>query len=246
MIATRTERRGELTLTTGKGETRVIEYLFAPLFNPDGNVEAVAANSRDVTERKKGERTLWKHANHDHLTGVPNRRLFRDRLEQDMRLAKRHGETLALLYIDLDKFKDANDHFGHEVGDALLKQAAGRIHSCIRETDTLARLGGDEFTVILMGARDAEAVETVAQVILEQLSRPFFIQHETVRIAGSIGIALYPGHGETVDELAAHADRAMYSVKSAGGGEYAFFQPGSHTQPKPRGHAEPHSRGRPH
>lgn len=222
---TRQERRGEFHVTTANGEPRVIEYLFAPILDDKGSVEAVTANSRDITLRKAGERQLWMHANHDPLTGVPNRRLFIDRLEQDMRLAKRHGETLALLYIDLDKFKDANDHLGHEGGDELLKQVTQRIGGCIRETDTLARMGGDEFTVILMDARDAEAVESVAQVMLDQLSRPFFIQHKTVHIAGSVGIALYPQNGETVNDLLVHADQAMYEAKGDGGGEYMFFDP---------------------
>jgi len=217
--------RGEFTTTTSRGDVHVVEYLFAPVLDKDGRIEAVAGNSRDITARKAWERTLWQHANHDHLTGVPNRRLFLDRLEQDIRLAKRNRGLLALLYIDLDKFKEANDSLGHDGGDLLLKQAADRIKACIRETDTIARMGGDEFTVILTGAGDESHVEAVARAILARLSRPFSIGHETVRIAGSIGIALYPEHGDTVDELTTHADQAMYAAKDAGGDGLRFFGP---------------------
>src|SRR5690606_17931926 len=154
-------------------------------------------------------------ANHDHLTGVPNRRLFMARLEQDVLLTRRLGGILAVLFIDLDTFEGANDYLGHDGGDQLLRMAVKRIQAHTRETDTVARIGGDEFTVILMGAGDRKHVEDIAANILEALSEPFRIGHESVNIGGSIGIAVFPGDAETVSELISRADEAMYVAKSA-------------------------------
>lgn len=227
------EYRGDFTSTTGRGEAHVVEYLFAPVFGDGGRIEAIAGNSRDITARKAWEHTLWKYANHDHLTGVPNRRLFLDRLEQDIRLAKRSHGLLALLYVDLDGFKSANDRLGHDAGDMLLKQTAERIAACIRETDTVARMGGDEFTVILVDAGDENHVAAVARAILTRLSRPFVVDHENTRISASIGIALYPQHGETVEDMTHNADQAMYAAKNSGGDALRFFSSGERTQPRP-------------
>ena len=220
------ECRGDFTITMRNGDVHVIDYLFAPILDKSGRVEAIAVNSRDITERRELERTLWKHANHDPLTGAPNRRLFFDRLEQDIRLIKRIGGMLAVLYIDLDKFKSANDRLGHKVGDRLLKQSAERIQACVRETDTIARMGGDEFTAILVGIGDREHVETVAQAILDRLSRPFSIDHESTSIGGSIGIAVYPEDADSTDDLTVRADQAMYVSKKAGGNRYRFYSVG--------------------
>lgn len=217
------ESRSEVPLTTRSGEMTITEYLFEPIVDRKGRIEAVAVNARDVTERKAMEARLWRHANHDALTGIPNRRLFFDRLDQDMRLAKRNGELMALLYIDLDKFKEANDRLGHEGGDELLKQASERVQGCIRETDTLARMGGDEFTLILVNAGDDAHVRHHAQRIVETLTRPFAIGHESAAIGCSIGIALYPQHGSSVHELVVHADQAMYEAKRAGGNRARVF-----------------------
>lgn len=223
VLSTGRESRGDFTTSTSEGEVHVIEYLFAPVVGKDRNIEAVGVNARDVTERKAWEQTLWKHANHDHLTGVPNRRLLMDRLDQDIRFARRSGSLLAVLYIDLDKFKEANDRLGHDGGDALLRQAAERIGSCIRETDTVARMGGDEFTVILTDVGDRKRVEAVARAILTRLSRPYPIQDEIAHVGGSVGVALYPEHGESVDDLLMSSDRAMYGAKQSGGDRVAFF-----------------------
>lgn len=161
--------------------------------------------------------------NHDQLTGVPNRRLFLDRLEQDIRMTRRKGGLLALLYIDIDNFKRANERFGQEGGDELLRQVAGRIGSCIRETDTVARMGSDEFTVLLMDVSDRQRVAAVARAVLTRLSRPYSIDDEMVELVASIGVGLYPEHGEMVDDLLASAERAMGSARQAGGDRIAFF-----------------------
>ncbi len=226
------ECRGEASVRSASGNEHVIEYRFTPILDDEGNLEAVAGNSRDITDRKAWERTLWQHANHDHLTGIPNRRLFIDRLNQDIKHAKRSRGLLAVLYIDLDKFKQANDYLGHDGGDALLKEAARRIALCIRETDTVARLGGDEFAVILMDAGDRYHVEGVARAILTRLARPFSIGDETVSVSGSIGIALHPEHGVLAAELVSHADQAMYAAKSGGGDRFSGYSP-EDSQPRP-------------
>lgn len=225
------EYRGDFTMTMTNGNVHVIDFLFAPILREDGSVEAVAVNSRDISERRELERTLWQHANHDHLSGLPNRRLFFDRLEQDMLLTRRLGGILAVFYMDLDKFKQANDRLGHEGGDALLKIAAQRIASCIRETDTAARMGGDEFTVILMRAGDRKHVESVARAILAKLERPFPVDHESIHLAGSIGIAIYPDDAETTSRLTSLADQAMYAAKTAGGNRFHFYQAGDEPHP---------------
>lgn len=225
VLSTGNEYRGDFTVTTAKGETHVVDFVFAPIHDQAGKIDAIALNSRDVTERKELERTLWQHANHDHLTGVPNRRLFFDRLEQDLRIVKRANGLLALLYIDLDKFKVANDRLGHDAGDLLLKEAAQRIESCTRETDTVARMGGDEFAVILVGAGDRQHVEAVSRAILSRVTRPFTIDEQSVYVGASIGIAIYPGHGDTVSELTTRADAAMYVAKNMGGERFSFYSP---------------------
>lgn len=214
---------GDFTMSTSQGDVHVIETMFAPILDDNGVVDAIAVNSRDITERKSWERALWKHANHDHVTGVPNRRLLMDRLEQDIRMTRRNRGLLALLYIDLDSFKEASDRLGYEAGDELLQQVAERIASCIRETDTVARMGGDEFTVILMDAGDRRRVEAVARAILTRLSRPYTVRDEIAHVGASIGIGLYPEHGESVDDLLTSSDRAMYAAKQAGGDRVSFF-----------------------
>jgi diguanylate cyclase (GGDEF)-like protein/PAS domain S-box-containing protein len=179
----------------------------------------------DITERKQSEETVWRQANFDGLTGLPNRRLFRDRLGQAINKAHRHGTPLAVMFLDLDRFKEVNDTLGHDAGDVLLQEAARRIGSCIRETDTVARLGGDEFTVILSELHDPDNAERVAEEILEKLTQPFTLRSESVFISASVGITLYPGDGTTVDVLIKNADQAMYAAKGAGRNRFSYFTP---------------------
>jgi diguanylate cyclase (GGDEF)-like protein/PAS domain S-box-containing protein len=177
----------------------------------------------DISDRKEADERIWRHANFDALTGLPNRRLFRDRLQREVVAAGRADAQLALLFIDLDRFKQVNDLLGHDAGDFLLKEAAWRIADCVRESDTVARLGGDEFTVILSRLAHADHVEQLAQKLLDTLSKPFRLNKEVAYVTGSIGVAIYPEDGASAEELIRKADQAMYAAKHAGKNQFSYF-----------------------
>jgi diguanylate cyclase (GGDEF)-like protein/PAS domain S-box-containing protein len=179
--------------------------------------------ARDVTERKLAEETISFQALHDHLTHLPNRRLFKDRLELSMIQSKRSGGVVGVMFIDLDRFKLVNDTHGHAEGDELLKSVAQRLLSCVRTSDTLARQGGDEFTVLLPDLIHAEDATVIANKILEELKRPFFVAGQEFRATASIGIAIFPRDGDSADILLKNADIAMYKVKASGKNGYKFF-----------------------
>lgn len=173
----------------------------------------------------QAERMVWQQANFDSLTRLPNRQMFQYRLEQEVFSSARNGDAFALLFIDLDEFKDVNDTIGHAQGDQLLKQAAQRLQACIRKTDLVARLGGDEFTVLLSGVKELAVVETIAEKILEALVQPFALSAQPSYVSASIGIACFPEDGDNPTELLRHADQAMYAAKAAGRNRCVRFQP---------------------
>jgi diguanylate cyclase (GGDEF)-like protein/PAS domain S-box-containing protein len=177
----------------------------------------------DISRRRMSEERVWQHANFDVLTNLPNRRLFRDRLEQEVKKAQRAGQQLGLLFIDLDRFKEVNDLLGHDAGDLLLTLAAQRLASCVRDSDTVARLGGDEFTVILPGLESLENVGKVATKILHALGQPFQLGNEVAYLSGSIGITIYPNDASSPEELIRNADQAMYGAKHAGRNQFRYF-----------------------
>jgi diguanylate cyclase (GGDEF)-like protein/PAS domain S-box-containing protein len=168
---------------------------------------------RDITERKAHEAELERMALHDGLTGLPNRTLLNDRIEHAIRSAQRDGDEMAVLLLDLDRFKDLNDTLGHHVGDLLLTEVGPRLQQPLRGSDTVARLGGDEFAILLLGPADLEMACRIAERIVEALRQPFAIQELTLEVGVSIGVALYPDHGTTAHELLQHADVAMYAAK---------------------------------
>jgi diguanylate cyclase (GGDEF)-like protein len=178
-----------------------------------------------VTERRASEHYNWTKANYDVLTGLPNRSLFTNRLEEYVKHSHRVGSSIAVLFIDLDFFKEINDRFGHEAGDCLLKQAAERINSCVRDSDTAARLGGDEFTVILQDLQSLRQVEVVAEKIRQRLSEPFHLANNTTQISASIGVSVSPQDATYANDLVNHADAAMYASKNKGGNQFNFFSP---------------------
>jgi diguanylate cyclase (GGDEF)-like protein/PAS domain S-box-containing protein len=224
VIRTNKSFQGEISSTIHPGPARSYEYILAPVHNKMGKVEAVAGTARNITERKNAENVNWEKAHYDILTGLPNRRLFSDRLAEYAKHAKRLGATLALLFIDLDDFKEANDQFGHDGGDLLLRLAAERIRACVRETDIVARLGGDEFMVLLQDLHGPGA-ERVAEKIRQQLTDPFHLGNHTAHISASIGIAAFPEDADTAERLIKCADQAMFAAKVAGGNRFSFFSP---------------------
>ena len=196
-----------------------------PIFDGAGHYCGALALVTDITERKASNELMWRQANFDDLTGLPNRHLLRDRLGHALAKARRDGTLVALLFIDLDDFKQVNDRLGHDRGDRLLAEAAARIAACVRTSDTVGRLGGDEFTVILPGLEQVGCVERVAQHTIDSLVQPFVLDGELARVSASIGIALYPADADEVDALLRHADQAMYAAKAAGRNRYSYFTP---------------------
>ena len=178
---------------------------------------------RDISDRKRAEEIVSYHAYYDVLTGLPNRSLFRDRLRQAIAQCRRRRSRLAVMFIDLDRFKLINDTYGHVRGDLFLQQVAGRLRRQLRSSDTLSRLGGDEFTVLVPDLRNAEDAAIKAQQFLEALRRPFLVEGDELSATCSVGIAVFPDHGTTEDELIRNADLAMYQVKRRGKDAIGFF-----------------------
>lgn len=225
VIAEQSTHRGNFVHTFASGHGEKFEYLLAPVLDEHGKTEATVCISRDITAQALAEEKIWHSAHHDLLTGLPNRRLFLDRLEQEIKHSKRRNADFALLFMDLDGFKDVNDSLGHDMGDRLLVAVARRLNECVREEDTVARLGGDEFTVLLVGASEQNDAVIVAQNIIEQLARPFCLDEESIRISVSIGISRFPQDAATPAKLLETADKAMYKAKRAGANQLCFYQP---------------------
>ena len=178
----------------------------------------------EIAERKKIAAELDFLANHDALTGLPSLRLCKDRLDQSLADARRKQQMSAVMFLDLDGFKQINDSHGHEFGDLVLKATAGRIKAEIRETDTVARIGGDEFIVILSSLPQVAVADRIAESLITQISRPLQIGSDEVQVSASIGISLYPDHGDNADELMRAADAAMYRIKDQGKNNYGFAE----------------------
>ena len=193
------------------------------LYHDDGSVHRRVGLFSDITEKKRSEELIWTQANFDALTGMPNRRMFLDRLAQDLKKAHRGGFKLALLFLDLDHFKEINDTLGHDVGDVLLTEAARRIAACTRESDTVARIGGDEFTVILAELTDTSGVDRIANDILNALAQPFLLGTEQAYVSVSIGITVYPDDALNQENLLKNADQAMYVSKDEGRNRFSYF-----------------------
>jgi diguanylate cyclase (GGDEF)-like protein len=191
-------------------------------------IDAIALNEHlknEIEEHKRTKAELQKMAQQDPLTGLANRTLFSDRLNQTIASALRSGTYFAQLYIDLDRFKPVNDQFGHAVGDLLLKAAATRMLGCVRDSDTVARVGGDEFVVLLREVDHSSSALQVAEKIRVAMSDPFQIQGQTIEIGCCVGVAVYPAHGRNEIELSAHADAAMYRAKQDGGNAIRLAEP---------------------
>jgi len=213
-----------------EGKERIFEVESSPLWNADGTLYGILEVIRNITEDLNVETQLREHrerlyhlVHHDALTNLPNRMLLQDRLSRMMMKAKRHNTYVAVLFLDLDRFKKINETLGHDIGDKLLLEVAKRLENCVRKSDTVARLGGDEFAVLLDDLRDVKFVAVVARKILQALSKPIMVQEYELYATSSIGISLFPDDSEDVDILLRCADTALYRAKDAGKNNYQYY-----------------------
>lgn len=206
-------------------ETKAISVNAAPLRGPAGETEGVVLSLRDVTQQRRLEAELEQKALHDPLTGLPNRFLFVDRLEQAAARSSREEDQFAILFVDLDRFKEVNDSLGHAAGDQVLRRVAERIRGSFREEDTVARIGGDEFTVLLEGFEGKEGLQAAVDRLMESLDPPHHIQGQEFHVPASVGV-VFSDPGEDPDQLIRQADKAMYRAKEGGGAGHHIFAPG--------------------
>jgi diguanylate cyclase (GGDEF)-like protein/PAS domain S-box-containing protein len=217
--------QGEIWNRHKSGETCAEWLSINTVYHQNGSVYRRVSLFYDITEKKNNEALIWNQANFDRLTDLPNRHLFYDRLEQLLKKAHQYQRSVALLFLDLDHFKAINNSFGHSVGDALLKEVALRLTNCVGETDIVARFGGDEFAIVLEKQPHVSHTETVAQCVLNELIKPFFIDDKTLYISTSIGITVYPDDADNAEMLLKNADQAMYAAKAQGRNRYNYFTP---------------------
>ncbi|QRM35648.1 EAL domain-containing protein [Microvirga sp. VF16] len=224
-VASGTAYKAECRVRHKSGEYRWMLSRAVPIKNADGSIREWVGGLSDIHDRKVAECELWRSANHDALTGLPNRMLFQNRLEQALADAKQHGTSISLLVIDLDEFKDVNDSFGHDAGDALLKETAVRLCSIARKCDTVARFGGDEFVVLLAGSTGLEHAATLAEGLAKKLSQPVPYAGQMIASHASIGVAAFPDHDATAPELMKDADMALYRAKAEGRNRVVTYLP---------------------
>jgi diguanylate cyclase (GGDEF)-like protein len=191
-------------------------------FAGNGAVRVVVAHE-DITERMLSEEQILVMAYHDTLTGLPNRLLLQDRLQQALAHGGRSGRMVGVMYLDIDHFKRINDTLGHHLGDQVLKGFAGRLEGCVRRSDTVARMGGDEFVIVIADVAEPEGVAEVARKIIERMTAPLRLAEQEVPVSTSIGVALYPGDGVDGETLLRHADLALYEAKQQGRTRFCFY-----------------------
>ena len=196
-----------------------------PVKSQQGDIVNFVCIQKDITQQKHDKETIEHLVNHDTLTGLPSLRLGKDRLEQAILSAQRHNLLAAVMFLDLDGFKEVNDHYGHAAGDQLLVTTGQRIVEQLRQTDTVARIGGDEFIIIMTNIKDIKAIEQVAKKIIDAVKQPLFYKDKVLKVTASIGISHYPRHGTTGSELLQQADQAMYSIKGKGKNNFSIYSP---------------------
>ena len=214
---------GELWIRNKQRQAILVWLEINQVIDIKGETSHFVAVFTDITERKKAEEDLRFLASFDTLTGLPNRTLFQDRLNHAITQAHRANNIVALLFLDLDRFKHINDSMGHHVGDLLLKAVARRLQNAVRDGDTVARLGGDEFTIILEGVAKTKAATLISEKVLRAFQTPFLLDDKTLTISTSIGISLYPNDADNADSLIKFADTAMYHAKSSGRNNFQFY-----------------------
>ena len=213
----------ETVRQTKDGREISVSVTISPITNERGEVVGASKIARNITERVQLAQRIWSQANHDELTRLPNRRLFTERLAGELARASRSGKLIALMFIDLDRFKAVNDSLGHDAGDQLLIEAARRIGECVRAGDLVARLGGDEFIVLLTDLESAVEIDPIANRLISSIQDPFAVRSEQAQISASIGIAVFPNDGQTAETLLRHADQAMYEAKKDGRNRTRYF-----------------------
>jgi diguanylate cyclase (GGDEF)-like protein/PAS domain S-box-containing protein len=224
--AAQTGARGRLELRAKRvdGSWVWLEAVVLPIKESNGQFSRIAFVCNDLTIKKTYEHRLVALAYHDPLTGLPNRRLFKELLSQALSQAKRTGKELALLYLDIDDFKQINDTMGHDIGDQFLQEFANRVRGCLREIDTFARMGGDEFTILLPSFEARDNVEMVAKRIFRSLEKPWNLEQHQFKATISMGIVMYPEDGTELTGLLKQVDKALYQVKGTGRNRYQFYQ----------------------
>ena len=215
----------EFRVTTPEGTYRWLRTKGDALLDLEGEAIKVLWVTEDVSQRKDMDARVRFLAHHDLLTGLPNRTLFQDRLQQAIVSAKRLQSRIALLFIDLDRFKSINDSFGHRAGDMLLQTVAARLRSCVRETDTVCRHSGDEYLIVLSALHDPSEAALVASKVVQTFDQPFRLESQELSISASVGISVYPDDGQTMEDLIRNADAAMYLSKRNGRNRFEFFTP---------------------
>jgi diguanylate cyclase (GGDEF)-like protein/PAS domain S-box-containing protein len=216
---------GDLSETTAAGRKIEMETVISPMTDAAGRPSTFLVLQHDVTDRNAEYRTLYKAANHDRLTDLPNRGLFTSLFEHSLDRARRSNKFAALLYIDLDGFKAVNDTHGHDAGDRVLVESARLLTDSIRRSDVAARIGGDEFCCLLTDLDDPAAAGRVAQQIVDAIRRPMTLEGVCTQIGASIGVAAFPIHGTSMDELRLAADQAMYIAKRSGKNAWCMASP---------------------
>lgn len=215
--------KDDTTFAKHDGAQLPVEFTASPMKNAFNEYDGVVVVFTDITLRKTVEEQLTNLALYDHLTKLPNRLLFEKTISQSLARARRNNKLMALMFLDLDHFKDINDRLGHDIGDLLLKGVSDRLVNCVRETDTVARLGGDEFAIILDELSVTEDAAAIAEKIINSLVPPFYLNGNEVNATTSIGIAVYPMSGDTIQILTKNADIAMYQAKQSGRNNYCYF-----------------------
>jgi diguanylate cyclase (GGDEF)-like protein/PAS domain S-box-containing protein len=208
------------------GRETAIEDSAAPIHDRDGQVTGAVIVFRDVGAALETSRQMSHLAQHDLLTGLPNRLLLNDRLTEAIALARRRQQSLAVCFLDVDGFKGINDSLGHAAGDQILRSIASRLGGALRDSDTVCRFGGDEFVIVLSEIAHADHAATVARKLLHAAAGPHRVGGQDVAVTASVGVTIYPGDGLDADTLIAHADVAMYASKRAGLNHYRLFEPG--------------------
>jgi len=215
--------RGILIDRRKDGSLYSVDETITPLLDEQGLITHFIALQQDITLRSREQEQDHYLAYHDLLTGLPNRAQFQELLKQAMLHATHADEMLAVMFLDLDKFKPVNDTFGHDIGDRLLQAVAERLQAALRRSDTVARIGGDEFAVLSQGLPGMEVPITLASKLVSVIRQPFIIDDHKLSIGVSVGIAIYPVDGSTLEDLMKRADQAMYAAKQAGGSTYRFY-----------------------